>query len=177
MRLTLTTLSDAVYQLEVSSDLELENFKALCEVESGIPAAEISLLHNGRPLYDDKKPLGEYGIVDGDMLMIQHLRGGAGGRGGGGGAASRLPAMPATPFNLDFSSIQVPGAPSTSRQPPDAPSTSRQPPAAAPAQEMTSADQQRIINDPVKLREMLLSRPEEVAYLKVRLEVFGQRPR
>ena len=170
MRLTLTTLTDAVYQLEVSSDLELENFKALCEVESGIPAAEISLLHNGRPLYDDKKPLKEYGIVDGDMLMIQQLRGG-GGRGFGGSTSSRvppvLPSSSSSPFNLDFSSIQIPGVAPTSSS---AASSSRQrPPAAAsPAShEMTAAEQQRILNDPVKLREALLSRPEEVALLKV----------
>jgi len=171
MRLTLTTLTDAVYQLEVSSDLELENFKALCEVESGIPAAEISLLHNGRPLYDDKKPLKEYGIVDGDMLMIQQLRGGGGGRGGFGGSTSSrvppvMPSSSSSPFSLDFSSIQIPGVASTSSS---AESSSRQrPPASAASHEMTAAEQQRILNDPVKLREALLSRPEEVALLKER---------
>ena len=179
MRLTLTTLTDAVYQLEVSADLELENFKALCEVESGIPASEIALLHNGRPLFDDKKPLKDYGIVDGDMLMIQHLSGsrGAGGRsGGGGGANARVPpAFPlgggggASPFNLDFSSIQIPGVPSTSA---GAASTSSgagssRPRPAPSSPESAAAEQQRILNDPVKLREALLSRPEEIALLKV----------
>ena len=180
MCLTLTTLSDDVYQIEVSADLELENFKALCEVESGIPAAEMSLLHNGRPLYDDKKPLKDYGIADGDMLIIQHQRGGGGGGGGGGvgglggvavprggGAVPRVPsslpsAAPA-PFSLDFSSIQIPGSTSSTASARGAASTSR----SRPAADMTPAEQQRLLNDPVRLREALLSRPEEVALLKV----------
>ena len=178
MRLTLTTLTDAVYQLEVSADLELENFKALCEVESGIPAAEMSLLHNGRPLYDDKKPLKDYGIADGDILIIQHLRGSGGGGGGGGGigrgigrgqVANPPPPFPtpsssssSSPFNLDFSNIQVPGSSSSAA---GASASSRRVP---PAADLTATDQERLLNDPVQLRDALLSRPEEVAILKVR---------
>ena len=45
------TLSDTVFTLEVASDMEVENFKALCEVESGIPAAEMMLLFNGQVQY------------------------------------------------------------------------------------------------------------------------------
>lgn len=36
MRITVTTLSDLTFSLEVSEDLELENFKAFCEIESGV---------------------------------------------------------------------------------------------------------------------------------------------
>ena len=183
MRLTLTTLSDDVYQLEVSSDLEVENFKALCEVECGIPASEISLLHNGRPFYDDKKPLKDYGIADGDMLIIQQQRGaagsgngGAGGSGGllgglGGGPVPRIPPPSAAgPLNLDFSNIQIPGTSSgASTSSGSAASTSRPRPAA----DMTATEQQRLLNDPVRLRDALMSRPEEVALLKVRRAPAG----
>ena len=71
MKVTIATLSDTVFTLEVASDMEVEhfkafwflaveigigyiswsqveNFKALCEVESGIPAAEMVLLFNGQ---------------------------------------------------------------------------------------------------------------------------------
>ena len=48
MKVTVATLSDTVFTLEVASDMEVENFKALCEVESGIPAAEMALLFNGQ---------------------------------------------------------------------------------------------------------------------------------
>ena len=84
MKVTVATLSDTVFTLEVASDMEVENFKALCEVESGIPAAEMALLFNGQvqhleksqlqhivqPMLGDKKSLAEIGVGDGDMVML-----------------------------------------------------------------------------------------------------------
>ena len=90
MKVTVATLSDTVFTLEVASDMEVENFKALCEVESGIPAAEMVLLFNGQvpwihlvilvliialkhplqPMVGDKKSLAEIGVGDGDMVML-----------------------------------------------------------------------------------------------------------
>lgn len=44
MKITVATLTELTFQLEVPDDLELENFKAFCEIESGIPGeSEISL--------------------------------------------------------------------------------------------------------------------------------------
>lgn len=51
----------------------------------GIPASEIVLLHNMRPLQGEKRPLSEQGIAEGDILLID--RGGA--EGHAGAAASR----------------------------------------------------------------------------------------
>lgn len=45
MKITVTTLADLTFSLEVPEDLELENFKAFCEVESGLPG-KYSLLQN-----------------------------------------------------------------------------------------------------------------------------------
>lgn len=73
MKITVTTLSDVIFILDVSEDLELENFKAFCEVESGLPAHEIVIMFNGRPLMDDKKSLRQLGINDGDVVIIQHM--------------------------------------------------------------------------------------------------------
>lgn len=73
MKVTVTTLSDYIFVLDVSEDLELENFKAFCEVESGFPAPEIVIAFNGRPLMDDKKSLKEHGIKDGDVVILQHM--------------------------------------------------------------------------------------------------------
>jgi len=67
---TVATLSDTVFTLDVSEDLEIENFKAFCEVESGIPSAEIGLLYNGIPMLDLKKSLKDYGVAEGDMVMM-----------------------------------------------------------------------------------------------------------
>ena len=54
MRLTITTLTDEIFTFEVSDDMDLENFRALCEVETGISATEIVVFWNGRPLHEDK---------------------------------------------------------------------------------------------------------------------------
>lgn len=73
MKVTVMTLGDDIFVLDVSEDLELENFKAFCEVECGVPALEIVIAFNGRPLMDDKKSLKEHGIRDGDAVILQHM--------------------------------------------------------------------------------------------------------
>lgn len=84
MKITVTTPSDLIFVLDVADDLELENFKAFCEVESGIPSAQIGVAYNGQLLMDNQKPLKEYGISDGDVVMIDSLP-----QGGGGGASGK----------------------------------------------------------------------------------------
>ena len=88
MQLTITTLSDQLFNIEVSEDLELENFKAMCQVETGVPASEMSIVWNGRPLHDDKLTLKQYGIHNGDMVLIQHLRGQVGRQSSGSSASN-----------------------------------------------------------------------------------------
>jgi DNA damage-inducible protein 1 len=44
MILTVTTLTGQMFPVEVAEDLELENFKAICEAESGYPAEEMAIL-------------------------------------------------------------------------------------------------------------------------------------
>ncbi|XP_042892397.1 protein DDI1 homolog 2-like isoform X2 [Penaeus japonicus] len=69
MRISVTTEND-IYPLEVAQDLELENFKALCEMEVGIPAGEMMVVFNAQPLTDDKKTLKDYGVKDGELIMV-----------------------------------------------------------------------------------------------------------
>lgn len=73
MKVTITTLNDELFVLQVSEELELENFKAFCEIESGFPASEIILHLNGTPLLDDKKSLKALGVNDGDVIVLIHL--------------------------------------------------------------------------------------------------------
>lgn len=45
MKLTVTTSdNDLVFELDVSETLELENFKAFCEVETGISSVELNVI-------------------------------------------------------------------------------------------------------------------------------------
>src|SRR6218665_477690 len=53
MKLTVTTMTDEIFVFDVSEDLELENFKVLCELEAGVPARELLLIFKGRPLLDN----------------------------------------------------------------------------------------------------------------------------
>ncbi|XP_021948384.1 protein DDI1 homolog 2 [Folsomia candida] len=115
MKVTVTSLDDNIFTLEVNEDLELENFQAFCEVESGIPSLEILIVFNGVPLTDGAKTLKEYGIKDGDMVVLQHHRQqnsastlGSGSTPGFGFSLPQQNSQSQLP-RFDFSGIQVPG--------------------------------------------------------------------
>ncbi|CAG4962181.1 unnamed protein product [Parnassius apollo] len=137
MKVTVTTLNDEIFVLDVSEDLELENFKAFCEIESGFPAKDIILNYNGKPLLDDKKSLKEHGVHDGDVIVLLHML----------QSASNLNVNDSSQglANLDFSSIQVP---------PAAASTSM------------AARNPSVEEDPRLIREMFLANPDQLALLK-----------
>ncbi|XP_059059697.1 protein DDI1 homolog 2 isoform X2 [Achroia grisella] len=140
MKVTITTLNDEIFVLDVSEDLELENFKAFCEIESGFPAKDITLNFNGKPLLDDKKSLKDHGVHDGDVIVLLHMV----------QSASNLnvndanQALPTGLANLDFSNIQVPPEASSSM-------AARNPP---------------VEEDPRIIREMFLANPDQLALLK-----------
>lgn len=156
MRVTVTTPADYTFPLEVSDDLELENFKALCEIESGFPTTEMVISFNGQPLQDDKKTLTELGIKDGDMVMLQHITQ------AGQQAARTRPAggaaEPSRLASLDFGSIQVPPVAASSSRSGSGNSgiinNNRPSPTVAPE------------DDPAVVREMFLSNPDQLALLK-----------
>ncbi|XP_049822879.1 protein DDI1 homolog 2 isoform X3 [Aethina tumida] len=100
MKVTVTTLTDVIFVLDVSEDLELENFKAFCEIESGFPAGEIAIVFNGMPLLDNKKSLKDHGVQDGDAVILQHMQSAS--------QASIDQASSVTSF--DFSRIEIPNS-------------------------------------------------------------------
>ena len=71
MKVTATLEGDQIFTLDVSEDLELENLKALLEIDSGVQSSQIVIFHNGVPLSDDKKTLKDCGVKDGDVLLLQ----------------------------------------------------------------------------------------------------------
>lgn len=144
MKVTVTTLNDEIFVLDVSEDLELENFKAFCEVESGFPAREIILNFGGRPLMDEKKSLKELGVHDGDVVVLLHMLQSNSNR--DVQDASQGLALPTGLAGLDFSNIQVPTA-----GPSAAMSANRVPP---------------VEEDPRLIREMFLTNPNQLALLK-----------
>lgn len=100
MKVTVTTLTDFIFVLDVSEELELENFKAFCEIESGFPASEIVIAFNGMPLLDNRKTLKDHGIRDGDAVILQHML---------SRSQTNFDQNPSV-SSFDFSNIQVPNS-------------------------------------------------------------------
>ncbi|XP_072011421.1 protein DDI1 homolog 2 isoform X2 [Engystomops pustulosus] len=141
-------LTEITFSLDVDQEFELENFRALCELESGIPAAESLIIYAEQPLTDNQRSLSSYGLKDGDVVVLRQKD----------PTESRpAPAFPGMP-RIDFSSIAVPG---TSAGPPAAPPQPR-----PPAPDSTSFPQG--LDNPALLREMLLANPHELSLLKER---------
>lgn len=167
MKVTVTTLSDDIFVLDVSDELELENFKAFCEIESGVPAHEIVIAFNGLPLMDDKKSLRDHGIRDGDAVILQHMH--------QSGADWNL-----HPFNgaipiLDFSSIRVPGASNNRQSVPVGPaaaaaaaalSSSTAAALSSSAVSALSSSESLSPNKAARIREMFLANPDQLALLE-----------
>ncbi|KAB0798649.1 hypothetical protein PPYR_09645 [Photinus pyralis] len=137
MKVSVSTMADYVFTLDVSEDLELENFKAFCEVESGFPSHEILISFNGMPLLDEKKSLKQYGIRDGDMVAMQHMLN-----------TDSQSSLAQTP-SFDFSGIQIPN---TSRR--------------GVVGQATGQAQRPAEDDPVLIRDMFLANPDQLALLK-----------
>ncbi|KAM9298970.1 protein DDI1 homolog 2 isoform 1-T1 [Gastrophryne carolinensis] len=140
-------LSELTFSLDVDPDFELGNFRALCELESGVPADQALIVYAERPLTNDQQSLSSYGLKDGDVVVLRQKEAAEPPR-----PASQIPGLP----RIDFSSIAVPG---TSRQ---APAPEPQP----PAPDSTSFPQG--LDNPTLLREMLLANPHELSLLKER---------
>ena len=75
MQVTVTcTSTDAIFALEISPEIELENFKVLVQVESGVEnMTNMAFFHNGRILMGDKKTLKDFGVADNDVLLFGPL--------------------------------------------------------------------------------------------------------
>ncbi|XP_039653551.1 protein DDI1 homolog 2 isoform X2 [Perca fluviatilis] len=166
-----TDRPETTFALDVSPELELRDFIALCELESGIPAGEIQITYVEQPLKDPTRALGTYGVKDGDVVVLRQ--------------ADRRPpptqpAFPGLP-HIDFRSITIPGTSSTSQHGAIRPQqqASQQPPPPQPQQQPQRAAQPSTpmafrgsspqgLDDPALLQQMLLSNPHELSLLKER---------
>ncbi|XP_038232282.1 protein DDI1 homolog 2 isoform X2 [Dermochelys coriacea] len=142
--------SELTFSLQVDADFELQNFRALCELESGIPAAESQIVYAERPLTDNHRSLASYGLKDGDVVILRQKE----------NVEPRPPVQfPGLP-RIDFSSITVPGtsAQPQHQQPAQHPRPS--PPGTPPSPQG--------LDNPALLRDMLLANPHELSLLKER---------
>ncbi|KAF4018556.1 hypothetical protein G4228_010206 [Cervus hanglu yarkandensis] len=144
-------LSEVTFSLQVDADFELHNFRALCELESGIPAAESQIVYAERPLTDNHRSLASYGLKDGDVVILRQKEN-ADPR-----PSVQFPNLP----RIDFRSIAVPGTSNTRQRQPPGVQQSRSAPG-----EIASSPQG--LDNPALLRDMLLANPHELSLLKER---------
>uniref|UniRef100_A0A667XCY9 DNA-damage inducible protein 2 n=1 Tax=Myripristis murdjan TaxID=586833 RepID=A0A667XCY9_9TELE len=145
---------ETTFALDVSPELELRDFVALCELESGIPAGEIQISYVEQPLKDPTRALGNYGVKDGDVVVLRQ--------------ADRKPPPPTQPAfpglpHIDFRSITVPGTSSSTSQ--QAQHTAQP---STPMAFRGSGSSPQGLDDPALLQQMLLSNPHELSLLKER---------
>uniref|UniRef100_A0A1A8G7V7 DNA-damage inducible protein 2 n=1 Tax=Nothobranchius korthausae TaxID=1143690 RepID=A0A1A8G7V7_9TELE len=163
---------ETTFALEVSPELELRDFVALCELESGIPAGEIQITYVEQPLKDPTRALGTYGVKDGDVVVLRQAERRP--------PPQTQPAFPGLP-RIDFRSIAVPGtssstnqraprpqqpAPPPQPQPPPPPQQQRATQPSAPMTFRGPAPQG--LDNPALLQQMLLTNPHELSLLKER---------
>ncbi|XP_043212059.1 protein DDI1 homolog 2-like isoform X1 [Amphibalanus amphitrite] len=146
MRLTITTVSGELFQLDVSEDLEVENLKAFVQVEANVPLEGMQLVHAGRRLTDDKQTLKQLGIADNDVLLVNSAMAEPAVPHSGAAALGRpqQPSVAEQLAQIDFGSICLPGmSPTGAGQP-------------GPNRE----------DDPAFIRDMFLANPDQLAMLK-----------
>lgn len=147
-------LTEVTFSLEVDGDFELENFKALCELESGVPASESQIVHAEVPLTDTRRSLASYGLKDGDVVVLRQL-------GNQPQPAMHFPDLP----RIDFSSIAVPGTSNQQQHPPETRQT-QSANVTTPSSSLATSPQG--LDNPSLLRDMLLANPHELSLLKER---------
>ncbi|XP_028921243.1 regulatory solute carrier protein family 1 member 1 isoform X1 [Ornithorhynchus anatinus] len=149
-------LSEVTFSLQVDADFELHNFRALCELESGIPAAESQIVYAERPLTDNHRSLASYGLKDGDVVILRQKE----------NADPRPPVQfPGLP-RIDFSSIAVPGTSTPQQQ--QQQQQQPQPAQHSRSSPADSASSPQGLDNPALLRDMLLANPHELSLLKER---------
>ncbi|XP_033938774.1 protein DDI1 homolog 2 isoform X1 [Pseudochaenichthys georgianus] len=154
---------ETTFGLDVSPELELRDFIALCELESGIPAGEIQVTYIEQTLKDPTRALGTYGVKDGDVVVLRQVD---------RRPPPSQPAFPGLP-HIDFRSITIPGTSSSSGQrgairPQQQQASQPQPQQQPQRASQSSTSSPQGMDDPALLQQMLLSNPHELSLLKER---------
>ncbi|CAG8589917.1 14124_t:CDS:10 [Acaulospora morrowiae] len=71
MKIAIRTETGELHNLEVDSQIELENVKALIEAETGTPPTEQIISHKGQEMTDLKRTLEQYGVKQNETLYLR----------------------------------------------------------------------------------------------------------
>lgn len=152
-----------IIQLDVPSDMSLLDFKALIVAEvPAVTSMAQHLYHNGRLLGDSGKLLGEYGISDGDMIVL-HTRGS---NNGGGASPDPSSSQRLQHQQQAIGAIRHPPGPSTQGAARGAPYGRRPGPAGPSSAPMAYPGRDsemirlQVLGDPRLMEELKSSQPE-----------------
>ncbi|XP_049634527.1 protein DDI1 homolog 1 [Suncus etruscus] len=157
----LRDLSEVTFSLQLSSDFQLHDLRLLCELESGIPAAETQLFFQERPLKDEHGSLGSCGIKDGDVLVLLQKE----------SPSPRPSGRVASLSRLDLGGVAVPSTSSARQQPPQRPSQHQRQQSVPSAFSLGSGEKMGLaqgMDNPALIRSLLLSSPHDLSLLKER---------
>lgn len=101
MQLTITTDNDQIVTVDLDANDPVETLKAVLEAETGYPAAQQCLIHNGRELPASGQTLGGLGLQSNDLLVLR-ARPAAGAAPAAASAAPQRQ-QPGNPLNPDGS--------------------------------------------------------------------------
>ncbi|KAG1539699.1 hypothetical protein G6F46_005873 [Rhizopus delemar] len=73
MLVTITTDGEEIYNLEIDSQMAIEDLKALLEAESGVAPAAQRLFYHGKELVEPKKTLEEYYVRHNEVIHMQRI--------------------------------------------------------------------------------------------------------
>ncbi|KAJ3289473.1 serine protease [Borealophlyctis nickersoniae] len=127
MKLTIKTLQQKTFSMEVDTSLKISDIKKRIEEDQGFPVAHQKLIHSGKILNDDT-PLQEYNITEKDFLVVMVTKPKATPSAASSSASSASQSAPAAAP----APAPTPAAPSTPAAAPAAPAAA--PAAAQPAE-------------------------------------------
>lgn len=70
MKITLKTLQGKQLPMDVEPDMTVDAFKDKIAQEHDMPAAQQNLVAYGKVLGEGQKPIGFYGLKDGDFVVV-----------------------------------------------------------------------------------------------------------
>lgn len=68
MKVVVTTVAGDMYNMEVADDMDLESFRAVCAMETGLDGNQVVLKYEGQELKGGQLPLSHFKIKDNDVL-------------------------------------------------------------------------------------------------------------
>ena len=178
MKITVTQEEGGVYPLDVNGELTLQDLKALLEMETGIEASEMLLIHNMAPMTEELKMLADYDVQEGDIIMVtQHTGAVSLSNPPTPGSPSVVPDQPQSEQLQSHPLPQASGVSASGRGTGDAPAALTIDWSAIHLPGMSSAgavnpprhqQQRQGPNDPETVRQHFLSNPYELAMLQER---------